>query len=347
MSNTLQTNRKTASALMFIHAQTSLHPGCGTALGTVDLPIQRQRHTGWPTIAGSALKGILRDAYREMQKEQHPAEYETQNGKEVLKRTRRQVANEDDAELTAIFGPGKPDESSAYAGALSVTDARILAYPVRSLRGVFAWVTSPAVLEILHRDLKLAGLDGNHLPLPEQLSELRKNQALVPNGSPLLVSGDKIVLEEFDFQRQGDCGPLAEWIATRAFWNDDPFSPSRMKTHLVVLHDDDFTHFVRHATEVLARIALDYERKTVKSGALFYQEFLPPETLLYTVLLAYESRTKEKENAAQKWAPEVILQKVSDCLQQTRYLQIGGDETTGKGLCTVRVLTSVPIKKEN
>ncbi|HPP54698.1 MAG TPA: RAMP superfamily CRISPR-associated protein, partial [Thermoguttaceae bacterium] len=68
MSNTLQTNRKTASALMFIHAQTSLHPGCGTALGTVDLPIQRQRHTGWPTIAGSALKGILRDAYREMQK---------------------------------------------------------------------------------------------------------------------------------------------------------------------------------------------------------------------------------------------------------------------------------------
>ena len=34
-----------ANALLFIHAQTSLHPGTGTALGTVDLPIQRERHT--------------------------------------------------------------------------------------------------------------------------------------------------------------------------------------------------------------------------------------------------------------------------------------------------------------
>ena len=48
------------------------------------------------------------------------------------------------------------------------------------------------------------------------------------------------------------------------------------QTHLVVLHDDDFTHFVRHATEVVARVGLDYgSRKTVKQGALFYQEFLP------------------------------------------------------------------------
>lgn len=33
-------------------------------LGTVDLPVQRERHTGWPTIPGSAPKGILRDRCR-------------------------------------------------------------------------------------------------------------------------------------------------------------------------------------------------------------------------------------------------------------------------------------------
>src|SRR5206468_12495768 len=51
--------------LLGLYAQTSLHPGAGTALGTVDLPVQRERHTHWPTIAASALKGILRDACRE------------------------------------------------------------------------------------------------------------------------------------------------------------------------------------------------------------------------------------------------------------------------------------------
>ena len=48
-----------SGGLLGLHAQTALHPGSGTALGTVDLPVQRERHTHWPTIAGSALKGIL------------------------------------------------------------------------------------------------------------------------------------------------------------------------------------------------------------------------------------------------------------------------------------------------
>src|ERR1700688_2308407 len=52
-------------AILYLQALTSLHPGSGTALGTVDLPVQRERHTNWPTIAGSALKGVLRDAVRE------------------------------------------------------------------------------------------------------------------------------------------------------------------------------------------------------------------------------------------------------------------------------------------
>src|SRR5205814_1973237 len=104
------------TALLFLHAQTSLHPGSGTALGTVDLPGQRERHTQWPTIPGSALKGILRDRCREKARERHEGS--------------RKKANEEDKELVAAFGPGKVDDSNAHAGALSVTDARILAFPV-------------------------------------------------------------------------------------------------------------------------------------------------------------------------------------------------------------------------
>jgi CRISPR-associated protein Cmr4 len=286
-----------ASALLFIHAQTGLHPGSGTALGTVDLPVQRERHTQWPVIPGSTLKGILRDACR------------------------RAAGNDDN--LLAAFGPETAD-ADKHAGAISLTDARILAFPVRSLKGVFAWVTCSTVLERLHRDLRLGG---NASALELQPAPA-KDKALCQQGSPLLVDGNKIVLEEFEFERTADANGVADWIASRAV--SDEFTRKRLKSHLVVLHDDDFTHFVRHATEVVARVGLDYERKTVKKGALFYEEFLPAETLFYSVILASPSR---RDGHGQDAGGN--LQYLSDKLPPI--LQIGGDETIGKGLCAVRL----------
>lgn len=244
-----------ATGMLCIHAQTAMHPGSGTALGVVDLPVQRERHTQWPIIPASSLKGVLRDAGREVRKTEPE-----HNGS-------RKSANEKDDLLVAAFGPATGDESSAHAGALSLTDARVLAFPVRSLRGVFAWVTCPAVLERLSRDAGLAGIDGfPSIPKPA------KEDAACSKDSPLIVQGNHLVLEEFEFQRSGDADAIAGWIASTTL--SDSLTADRLKSHLVVLHDDDFTHFVRHATEVVARIGLDYERKTVKTGALFYQEFL-------------------------------------------------------------------------
>ena len=100
--------------MLFIHALTGLHPGSGTALGVVDLPVQRERHTQWPVVPGSSLKGVLRDTCR-------PDKSEADKHEQWL----------------AVFGPETAD-ADAHAGALSLTDARILAFPVRSLRGRFA-----------------------------------------------------------------------------------------------------------------------------------------------------------------------------------------------------------------
>jgi CRISPR-associated protein Cmr4 len=239
--------------LLFLHAQTGLHPGLGTALGTVDLPVQRERHTHWPTIPGSALKGILRDACRE------EARKKPEHGGS------RKTANEEDPELLAAFGPGRVDEDTSHAGALSVTDARILAFPVRSLRGVFAWVTCRPVLERLNRDLGLAGLKGlpeGSIPRPQKTAT--EDQAACADRSPLLVDGNKLVLEEFEFTRAGDAAGVADWIGRHAV--ADPATRERVRSHLAVLHEDDFAHFVRHATEVVARVALDYETKTVTGG---------------------------------------------------------------------------------
>ncbi|MBM4092744.1 MAG: type III-B CRISPR module RAMP protein Cmr4 [Planctomycetes bacterium] len=340
MSNSTTTAK---TAILFLHAQTSLHPGSGTALGTVDLPVQRERHTCWPLIPGSALKGILRDACREKAKERYSDEYgekqEQGHTKRVLTRSRRKAANEDDPLLVAAFGPGRITGEGSHTGAISLTDARILAFPVRSLKGVFAWVTCPAVLGRLARDLELAG----H-PCPEGLPEFNSEkceQALCPEGSPLLLvegPAKKLVLEEFEFTRVGDPGSLPVWLADHAV--SDAFTKSRLNDHVVVLQDDDFSHFVRHATEVVARIGLDYEKKTVKDGALFYQEFLPPETLFYSLVFATDSRFANHRASAAE-----MLDYVAATVRERKVLQVGGDETTGKGLCAVTLHAAQEIAR--
>jgi len=326
-------HERQAAAVLFLHAQTSLHPGSGTALGVVDLPVQRERHTQWPLIPGSALKGILRDACREKAKRQF--QDDSDDTPPAKRRTRRQKANEDDAELVAAFGPGRiSGEASTHAGAISVCDARILAFPVRSLKGVFAWVTCPAVLGRLARDLGLARQAG--LPSVPEFAPDEREQAACPKSSPLLLQdggNERLVLEEFEFRRVADADLWAAWLAQRAV--ADPFTQNRLRTHLVVLQDNEFTHFVRHATEVVARIGLDYEKKTVKNGALFYQEFLPPETLFYSLVFAADSRCENYKATAGD-----LLKYVGDRLQEVPVLQIGGDETTGKGLCAVRLVTA-------
>ena len=283
------------STLMFIHALTGLHPGSGTALGVVDLPVQRERHTDWPIIPGSSLKGVMRAESR-------------------------QDAEEVDEDTLVVFGPEQANAGD-HAGAVSFSDARILAFPVRSLTGVFAWTTCPAVLVRLARDLGVVGASPLEFPSPA-----RDTIACAPD-SPLLATDDRVMLEEFEFVRRGDANDIAAWIASRAVC--DKGTADRLRSHLTVVHDDDFTHFVRNATEVVARVGLDYRLKTVRSGALFYEEYLPPETLFYALVTASESRRPTHRASAgevmgrlKRRAPSV--------------LQIGGGETVGKGFCAVR-----------
>lgn len=300
--------------LLFLHAQTSIHPGSGSSIGVVDLPVMRERHTGWPIIASSSLKGVLRDRSRE----------HVLGKKHGLS---RKSANENDSFILAAFGPGKVDESSGFSGAMTFTDARILLYPVRSMKGIFAWITCPGVLNRFNRDLELANLKA----LGPQSNVLSNKASITSNNSPLLVKDGakiKLVLEEFDFEANSFCQSQADALADLVFCDD--YSRNKCKDSLVILNDDDFTHFVKNATEIQARIALDYEKKTVKEGALFYQEFLPPETVFYSTVLAGFIRHKEFQKSSIDLVAE--LKSIID----KQIIQIGGDETIGKGLCRAK-----------
>lgn len=285
--------------LLYIHALTGLHAGGGTALGVIDLPVQRERHTDWPLIPGSSLKGVLRAACNRMEGGAPDA------SKEVL----------------AAFGP-PTGSASDHAGAVTFTDARILAFPVRSLRGVFAWVTCPSVLDRLSRDLDIVGR-GTLLDIPRPAA----HHAVCPADSPVVTRSQRMVLEEFEFTCETGGSVAVEWVATNVV--SDTGTSERLKKHLVVLHDDDFTHFVKNATEVVARIGLDYATKTVRSGALFYEEFVPAETLFYSLVLCRDSYYKEHSATGEDLLTWLAFREI-------QYLQIGGGQTGGKGICSIR-----------
>jgi CRISPR-associated protein Cmr4 len=325
-------------ALLGLYAQTSLHPGSGTALGLVDLPVQRERHTQWPTIPGSAIKGVIRDGCREKIAELSDLDDLPRVDDDPKQKAPRDGSKRKRADstirLNAAFGPPTA-RASDFAGSVSFTDARLLAFPVRSLSGVFAYVTCPAVVHRLERDLTMAESSANWPPI-----QLSGPQVVVsgPNCPCLVGSTTAVVLEEFLLERtEGVCEALADWIAEYLLPTGPAHESTRaeFRARLLVVGDNQFTHFARYATEIMARVRLDYDTKTVVDGALFYEEFLPPETLFYSVVLANGVRAKAREKSDMKLDAASVLDEVKNGLRHV--IQLGANQTTGKGFCFTRL----------
>ena len=50
-------------AAVFLYALSPVHMGAGSAIGVIDNPIQRERHTHHPCFAGSGIKGAVRHGF--------------------------------------------------------------------------------------------------------------------------------------------------------------------------------------------------------------------------------------------------------------------------------------------
>jgi CRISPR-associated protein Cmr4 len=308
-----------AVKLLFLYTETPLHVGSGSSLGVVDLPIQRERHTNLPMIQSSGIKGKLRSAFESNGLREQP---------DLMK---------------AIFGP-KSDNASEHAGALSPGDGRILLFPVRSLKGVFAWITCPLAISRFVRDLHLTG---QQLTLSIDMSRVTDSNALVPNNCQLSID-NAIVLEEFTFAatKNPEVDKLAAWLADNALPSGDEyiFWRSRLKTNLAILSDDAFKDFCQFSTDIVARTKLDPVKKTVETGALWTEENLPNDTLLYTPLFACDPRTEnkpKKKNGNGDLDANEILDIVQEHLTNGHArLQLGGNETVGRGIVATRVFGS-------
>jgi CRISPR-associated protein Cmr4 len=293
-----------SKSMLFLYTESPLHAGSGRALGTVDLPIQRERVTRYPMIQSGGVKGRLR------------AEMET---------TKKLTQDE----LWTLFGPDT-NNASDNAGALSCGDARLLLFPVRSLAGVFAWVTSVDVLARFRREL--ASLDASpEWAVPH--TEPGETEAWV-NGQVILAGG-KVVLEEFSFTpvENETVKKIGNWLAKNALPQGDEYAywRSALPQNLCILHRDAFRDFVLYATEVQTHIKLDPDKKTVESGALWTSESLPVDSLLYVPIVASQPR----RNGTEMKTDADVLKKLTSALPGR--INFGGDETTGQGFVALKV----------
>jgi CRISPR-associated protein Cmr4 len=269
--------------ILTLFARTPVHVGAGNSVGAVDSPVQRERHTKIPIIPGSSLKGVLADLWND----------------ETYKRT---------DEGKKLFGEDD-NNADAKAGSLMVGEARVLAFPVRSAKGMFAWVTCPLALRRFARDA------GKEMP---ELPELNAQNCL---SAKELLLNDSVVLEEYRLKSEGECGEVADLLnglSRDAVWQELP-------NHLVVLSNEMFSYFCEQACEVVTRIRIDDETGTVAKGALFNQEQVPSESLFYSLCYADENRLSGVK--------EIVKDKLKEGV-----LQVGGDASTGLGYCSVEVI---------
>lgn len=295
-----------AKRLLFYYATSPVHMGAGQAVGAIDNPIQREVHTEHPLIAGSGIKGALR--HHLLRKWNGKADW-----------------------IKRMFGP-ETANASEHAGALSLTDATIVAFPVRCAKRAYVYATCPTALARLRRMADAAGIGCDWtVPPPGE------NEALAASNAAL--SAKRLLLEVFDFEARADerVAALAKWIAQHALpaGGSHDYFRAKLESDLVMLTDADFGHFVRHATVVEPHVRINNESGTADSGGLFYTECLPPESLLAGLALASIERVPNGKRP--EWQAEDILKRLlggTDGAEGINgaLVQFGGDATTGRGL---------------
>lgn len=283
--------------LLTLFTRTPLHVGAGTSVGAIDQPVVRERHTGYPVIPGSALKGVLADLWLDRSNPATP----------VRSRVGKCLFGEDDL------------KANAAAGKLLIGESKLLAFPVRSAKGCFAWITCPMVLARFDRDAR------KRIPIPS--IEVVKGAAKVATETDVLLTfkdASTAVFEEYSMPTSKDEAVDELTKALQPLCSDKVWSELVAKK-LAVVDDETFAYFAKNACEVAQHNRINDTTNTVDGSGFFNQENVPSETLFYALVFCEDESLLKDEFANQ--------------IKKEGMLQIGADMTTGLGWCTATLTT--------
>lgn len=280
--------------LLSLFTRTPLHVGAGASVGAVDQPVVRERHTGYPVIPGSALKGVLADLWLDRTDPAKP--FRNAEGKKLF--------GEDDL------------KAAASAGKLLVGESKLLAFPVRSAKGCFAWITCPFALARFDRDAR------RRFAIPAFAPDAEG--ALIAPGSDLVLStssGKDVVFEEYSLKAAED-GKVADLANALGPLSSDKVWQDLLARKLAVVGDDLFAYFAKNACQIAQHNRISDVTNTVDGTGFFNQENVPSETLFYATLSCEDV---------------YLLESAEKTIRGAGMLQVGADMTTGLGWCTPTV----------
>jgi CRISPR-associated protein Cmr4 len=272
----------TDSVVLSLYFETPLHAPSGSVVGPIDQPVQRERTTQWPVVYASTLESSLRTLFT-------------------------QVAGEDAAK--GLLGSGANDD-----GALSIGDARLLLFPVRSSAAPFLWVTCPAVLARLRRDLeRTIGIEIP--PAPSVKTDEIVTSNAWSHGEEAIAAEDVVLKPRagYDVSKLLKLLPI-EGSAYEGFARE-------VEASFGLVSDEVFGFLVRTATEV--RVAGGMLGDEANPS---FDEAIPSDTLFYVPVIGIG--TKDDKAASLTRLTEGV----------GTHMRIGGGEHVGRGWARTRIL---------
>jgi len=291
-------------AVYLLYAETQLHAGSGPEIGSIDLPIQRERKTRFPVIQG--IKGALRSYCR--------------------------ISHSDLVE--EIFGSEIEGSAGSKPGNVAFSEAKILLFPVRNPDKLFVWVTCPLVMSRFLDALDSKNTSSNNTHdsgscyYKEKLNWLNKLLPQLSDEKAFCLGNvsrnEKVWLEEIaldSLKNQNEKEIMADIFTSISKCAPVEYLKNKLTEDVVIVSDNLFSQIVATMTEVVPRIRLS-ESGTTEEGALWYEEYLPQDTAMYFVA------------RPTVYANEGILDKLNDAIDG-QLINIGGKETVGKGMVWV------------
>jgi len=270
----------------FIHAITHLHVGSGSSVEEeIDLPFQRDE-LGYPTIYASSLKGAIKSFLLK----------EFPDKRDVIYKVLGEDENPEEASLGTFL------------------DAILFAIPSRIIEidsvkpHVWVYVTTYELLKKVKSYLDSISQLSN-----ASFSNLQNtiNSVLHNEGKNItLCSSLKTAILNEDFHVELE----ALNVNIPNITNDD--------VPLLVLEDSIGKEVINRSLIRVRRIRINKDKKTVVTGGLWSEEYVPMKIIFFSVFLGKES----KENAI---FDSCILRKL-------KYVILGGKETIGKGIVELR-----------
>lgn len=284
-------------SLITLHTQTSLHPGVLGGTHIIDRPIHRDIHTNDPKVSSNALKGAIKEQYKGLAK--------------------NKMFGIDQYDLATI---NEKDEHGQYKGRpkpglIFFTDVRLLFFPVKSKAGGWAWVSCPRILNKFRKEAGFALSESGNKEFYAAFNNSIDDQAIYA-GSWLNIE-NYVVLYRHSFQIDNRLNKeiIEKWqksFSALGFCND-------LAERVVIVSNENFDSLTRLYSEVITRNKIDDQVKSVSGGALFTEEYLPANSLLYALSFSMPNQT---QNGIEKM------------LTQTKQMiQLGGNATIGKGIC--------------